>query len=229
MDCSTPGFPVHHHSCSLLKLMSIKSVMPPNHLVLFRPLLLLALIFPSIRVFSSESVLPIRWPNYWSFSFSISPSNEYSGLISFRIDWFDLLAVQGTLKSFLRPYSSKALILCHSAFFMVQLSHACMTPGKTIVLAIQTFVSQIMSLLFNMLSRFVIAFLPRSKCLNFVAAVTIFSDFGAQENKVCHCFHCFYIYLPWSDGTRCHDLSFLNIVLSQLFFTLLIHPHQKIF
>ena len=134
MGCSTPGFPVHHHSCSLLKLMSIKSVMPPNHLVLFCPLLLLPLIFPSIWVFSSESVLPIRWRKYWSFSFSISHSYQYSGLISFRMDWLDLLAVQGTLKSLLPYHSSKASILhsptfftvqlsLHSAFFTVQLSH----------------------------------------------------------------------------------------------------------
>ena len=116
MDCSTPGFPVHHHSCSLLKLMSIKSVMPPNHLVLFRPLLLLALIFPSIRVFSSESVLPIRWPNYWSFSFSISPSNEYSGLISFRIDWFDFLAVpESSPTSYFKSINSLTLSFLYSA------------------------------------------------------------------------------------------------------------------
>ena len=122
------------NSQSLLKLMSIKSVMPSNHLLLCRPLLLLPSIFPSIRVFSGESVLCIRWPKYWSFSFSISPSNEYSGLISFRMDWFDLLAVEGTLKSFLQHHSSKASILWHSAFFMVQLSHPYMTTGKTIAL-----------------------------------------------------------------------------------------------
>ena len=128
MDCSTPGFPVHHPT---LKLMSIKSVMPSNHLILCPPLLLLSLIFPSIRVFSNESVLHIRWPKFWSFSFSISPSNEYSGLISFMIDWLDLLAVQGTLKSLLQHHSSKASIHWHSAFFIVQLSHPYMTTGKT--------------------------------------------------------------------------------------------------
>ena len=139
--------------------------MPSNHLVLCHPLLLLPSIFPSIRVFSSESVLCIRWPKYWSFSFSIRPSNEYSGLISFRIHWFDLLAVQGTLKSLLPYHSSKASILWCSAFFVVQLSHSYMTTGKTIALTLQTFVGKEMCLLFNMLSRFVVAFLPRGKHL----------------------------------------------------------------
>ena len=145
--------------------MSIKSVIPSNHLILCRPLLLLASIFPSIRVFSSESVLHIRWPKFWSFSFSISPSNEYSGLISFRMDWLDLLEVQGTLKSMLQHHSSKASILWPSAFFIVQLSHPYMTTGKTIPLTRQTLVSKVMSLLFNRLSRLVIVFLPRSKHL----------------------------------------------------------------
>ena len=135
------------------------------HLILCRPLLLLASIFPSIRVFSNESTLHIRWPKYWSFSFSISPSNEYSGLISFRIEWLDLLAVQGTLKSLLQHHNSKASILWQSAFFMVQLSHLYMTTRKNIALIIWTIVSKVMSLPFNMLSRFVIVFLPRSKCL----------------------------------------------------------------
>ena len=143
--------------------MSIESVMPSSHLILCRPLLLLPSIFPSIRVFSNESVLYIRWPKYWSFS--ISPANEYSGLISFRIDWFDFLAVQGTLKSLLQHHSSKASILQHSAFFMVHLSHPYTTTGKTIALTRWTFVSKVMSLLFNTLSRFVITFLPKSKCL----------------------------------------------------------------
>ena len=142
-------------SLSLLKLMSIESVMPSNHLILCRPLLLPPSIFPSIRVFSNESVLCIRWPKYWSFSFSISPSNEYSGLISFRIDWFDLLAVQGTLKSLLQYHSSKALILWRSAFFMVHLSLPYMTTGKTIALTRWTFGGKVMFLLFNMLSRLV--------------------------------------------------------------------------
>ena len=139
--------------------------MPSDHLILCHPLLLLPSIFPSIRVFSNESVLCIRWPKYWSFSFSISPSNEYSGLISFKIDWFDLPAVQGTLRSLLQHHSSKASIVRLSAFFMVQLSHLYMTTGKTIALTIWPFVSKVMSLLFNTLSSFVIAFLPRSKHL----------------------------------------------------------------
>ena len=199
------------NSLSLHKLMSIISVMPSNYLILCRPLLFLPSIFPSIRVFSNELVLQIRWLKYWSFSFSISPSNEYSGLISFRMDWLDLLAVQGTLQSLLQHHSSKASILQCSAFFVVQLSHAYMTTGKTIALTRWTFVGKVMSLLFNMPSRLVIAFLLRSKCLNFMATVTIYSECGAQKNKVSHCFHCFPIYLPWSDGTRCHDLSFLNV------------------
>ena len=145
--------------------MSIESVMPSNQLILCRPLLLRPSTFPSIRVFSNESVLHIRWPTYWSFSFSISPSNEYSGRISFRMDWFDLLAVQGTLKSLLQHHSIKASVPCHSAFFIVQLSHPYMTTGKTIALTRRTFVGKVMSLVFNMLSRLVITFLPRSKCL----------------------------------------------------------------
>ena len=140
---------------SLLKLMSIESVMPSNHLNLCCPLLLLPSIFPSIRVFSNESVFHIRWPKYWSFSFSISPSKEYSGLISFRIHWFDLLAVQGTLKSLLQHHSSKPSIIPCSAFFIVQLSHPYMATGKIIALTQQTFISKVMSLLFNMMSRFV--------------------------------------------------------------------------
>ena len=150
---------------AFFKLMSIESVMPSNHLILSCPLFLLPSIFPSISVFSNESALHIRWPKYWSFSFSISPSNEYPGLISFRMDWLDLLAVQGTLKSLLQHHSSKAPILQCSAFFIVQLSHPYMTPGKTITLTRQTFVCTVMSLFFNMLFRLVIAFLPRSKCL----------------------------------------------------------------
>ena len=179
--------------------------MPSNHLILCCPLLLLLSVFPSIRIFSNESALHIRWPKYWSFSFNISPSNEHPGLISFRIDCFDLFAVQGILKSLLQHHSSKASILWHSVFFIVQLSYPYITTGKTVALIRQTFVGKVMSLLFNMLSRFVIA------SFHFMAAVTICSDFGAPQNKVSHCFHCFPIYLPWSDGTRCHDLSFLNV------------------
>ena len=146
----------------MLKLTSIESVMLSSHLILCLPLLLLPSIFPSIRVFFNESTLPIMGPKYWSFSFNISPSNEHSGLISFRMDWLDLLAVQGTLKSLLHHHTSKASILQHSAFFIVQLSHPYMTTGKTIALARRTYVDKVMSLLFNMLSRLVITFLPRS-------------------------------------------------------------------
>ena len=152
-------------SWSLLKLMSIESVMPSNHLIHCRPLLLLPSIFPSTRVFSNESTLHIRWPKYWSFSFNISSSNEHPGLISFRMDWLDLLAVQGTLKILLQHHSSKASSLWCSAFFTVQLSHPYMTTGKTIALTSWTFVGKVMSLLLNMLSRLVITFLPRSKRL----------------------------------------------------------------
>ena len=153
------------NSWSLLKLMSIESVMPSNHLIFCHPLLLLPSIFPSIRVFSNESSLRIRWPKYWSFIFSISSSNDYSELIPFRINWFDLLTVQGSLKSLLQHHSSKASILQCSAFFMVQLSHPYMTTGKTIALTTWTFVSKVMSLLFNMLSMLVITYLPTSKHL----------------------------------------------------------------
>ena len=161
------------NSQSLLKFMFIESGVPSNHLIPCYPLLLLPSIFPSIRVFSNESFLRIRWPKYWSFSFSISPPNEYLGLISLGMDWFDLLAVQGTLKSLLQQHSSKTSILRCSVFFIVQLSHPYMTTGETTALTRRTFVGKVVSLLFNMLSRFVIAFLPRSKCLNFMAAVTI--------------------------------------------------------
>ena len=145
--------------------MTIKSMMPSSHLILCRPLLLLSPIPPSIRVFSSESTLRMRWPKYWSFSFSISPSKEHPGLISFRMDWLDLLAVQATLKSLLQHHSASASILCCSAFFTVQLSHPYMTTGKTIALIRWTFVGKVISLLFNMLSRLLITFLPRSKSL----------------------------------------------------------------
>ena len=159
-----PGIPITN-SRGLLKLTSIESVMTSNHLILCHLLLLLPSVFPSIRIFSNESVLCIMWPKYWSFSFNISPSNEYTGLISFRMDWLDLLAVQGTLRNLLQHHSSKASILQCSAFFIVQISHPYMTTRKTIALTGWTFVDKVMSLLFNMLSRLVITFLPRSKCL----------------------------------------------------------------
>ena len=170
-DSATPWIAAHQASLSItisrssLRLTSIKSVMPSSHLILCRPLFLLPPIPPRIRVFSKESTLHMRWPKYWSFSFSISPSKEHPGLISFRMDWLDLLAVQGTLKSLLQHHSSKASILRHSAFFTVQFSHPYMTTGKTIALTRQTLVGKVMSLLLNMLSRLVMTFLPRSKRL----------------------------------------------------------------
>ena len=192
--CQVPLFSTI--SRSLLRLMSIRSVMPSNYLILCCPFLLLPTIFPSIRVFSNESALHIRWPKYWSFSFSISLFNELSGLISFRIDWFDLLAVQGALKSLLQHHNLKASTRQRSAFFMVQLSYLYMTTGKTTALNIWTFVGKVMSLLFNMLSRLIITFLPRSmhlliSCLQSPSAVIL------QPRKiVCHCFHCFPVYFP---------------------------------
>ena len=170
--------------------------MPSSYLILCRPLFLLPPIPPSIRVFSNESTLHIRWPKYWSFSFSISPSNEHPGLISFRMDWLDLLAVQGTLKSFLQHHSSKASIHQCSAFFTVQLSHPYMTTGKTIALTRWTFVDKVISLLFNMLSRLVITFFPKSthlliSWLQSPSAVIL----ELPKSKVCHCFYCFLIYL----------------------------------
>ena len=199
------------NSRSLLKFMSNESVMPSNHLKLCYPLLLLPSIFPSIRVFSSESVLRIRWPNYWSFSFCISSSNEYSGLISFRMDWFDLLVVQGTLKSLFQHYNLKASILRCSAFFIVQLSHPYMTTGKTIALTRWTFVGKVMSLLFNMLSSLIIVFLPRSKHLLISWLQSPFAVILEPPKILSYSLHCFPIYLSWSDRTRCHDLSFLNV------------------
>ena len=194
--------------------------MPNNHLSLCSPLRLLPFIFPSIRVFSNESVLHIRWLNYWSFSFSISPSNEYSGLISFRIDWFVLLLVQGTLKRLLQHHSSKASILCHSAFFMVQLSDPYMTTGKTIALTRQTFVSKVMSQLFNMLSRLVIASSKEQASFNFMAAASICSDFGAQENKNLSLFSLFLhlFSMKWKE----RDVMIL------VFWILNFHLHQEV-
>ena len=197
------------NSRSLLKLMSIELVMPSNHLILCWSLLLTSSIFPSIRIFSNEAVLHIRWPNYWSFSFSISPSTKYSELIAFRMDSLDLLAVRGTLKILLQHQSSKASIHQCSAFFIVQISHPYMTTGKTTALTRWSFVGKVMSFLYNMLSGFVKSFPKEQVSFNFMAAVTICRDSGAQ-NLVCHCVP---IYLPWSDGTRCRDLSLLNVEL----------------
>ena len=206
MDWGTPGFPVHHQ---LLELASIELVMPFNHLILYCPLLLLPSIFPSIGVFFNKSVLHIRWPKYWSFSFNISPSSKYSGLISFRIDWFDLPAVRGSLKSLLQHHSSKASILWLSAFFIVQLLHPYVTTGKTTALTLRTFIGKVMSLLFNMLSRFVIAFLPRSKCL-LISWLQSLSAVVSEPRKI-KSVTVSNFYLPWSDGTGCHSLCFLNV------------------
>ena len=202
------------NSRSLPKLISIESVMPSNHFILCRPLLFLPSIFPSITVFSNESALCINQPKYWSFSLSISPSNEHPGLISFRMDWLDLLAVRGTLKSLLQHHSSKASILRRAAFFIVQLSHPYMTTGKTIALTRRTFVGKVISLLFNMLSRLVIAFLPRSKrllisWLQSPSAVILkppkkkSDTVSTVSPSISH----------RSDVTRCHDLRFLNVEL----------------
>ena len=211
MGCSIPGLPVHHQlpESTQTHLHWVGDAIQPSH-----PLspLLLPPILPSIRVFSNESTRCMRWPKYWSFSFNISPSDEYSGLIFFRMDWFDLLVIQGTLKSLLQHHSSKVSILLRSAFFKIQLWHPYMAPGKTIALTWQTFVDKVMSLLLNMLSRLVITFLPRSKrllisWLQSPSAVIL----EPRKTKVWHCFHCFPIYFPWSDGMVCHDLSFLNV------------------
>ena len=214
----TPWTAVHQASLfltiswSLLRLRPTELVMLSNHLILCHPLLLLPSIFPSIRVFSNEVALPIRWPKYWNFSFSISPSNEYSGFISFRIGWFDLLAVQGTLRSCLQQPQLKASILWRSTFFMVQLSYPYMTPGKIIALIIRTFVSKV-CLCFLICYLGCHSFSSKEQAsFNFMAAVPSCSDFGAQENKVCHCFYCLPIYLPWLDGIRYQDLRFLNVV-----------------
>ena len=192
--------------------------MPSNHLILYRLLLLPASVFNTIRVFSNESVLHIRWPKYWNFSFSISPSYEYSGLISFRMDWFDLLEVQGTLKSLLQPYSSKPSVLWRSAFFIVQLSHPYMTTGKTKALTRQTFVGKVMFLLFNMLSRLVIAFLPRSKPLLISwlqsASAVILEPIKIKSATLSTVFTSIFHEVM---GTRCHDLSFLNVEFKPTF------------
>ena len=182
--------------------------MPSNHLTLCCPLLLLPSIFPSIRIFSNESALRISWPKYWSFNFSISPSKEHPELISFRIDWLDLLEVQGSLKRLLQHHSSKVSIFLGSAFFIVQLSHPYMTTGKTKALTRRTFVGKVMSVLFNMLSRLAITFLPRGKCLliSWLQSPSA-GILEPKNNKVSHCFHCFPIYLPWPEHKWVATLS----------------------
>jgi len=197
MNCSMPGLPVHQQLPEFTKFMSIELVMPSNDLILCCPLLLLPSIFPSIWVFSNESALHIRWPKYWSFRFNISPSNEHPVSISFWMDWLDILAVQGTLKSLLQEHSSKVSILRCSDFFIVQLSHPYMTTGKTIAVTRWTFVDKVMSLLHNMLPRLVITFLPRNKCL-LISWLQSPSEVILKrlKNKVSHCFHYFLIYLP---------------------------------
>ena len=210
MNCSTPGLLVHHQlpELSQTHIHWVGDAIQPSH-----PLLSsspLPSIFPSIRVFSNESVLHIRWPKYWSFSFSISTSSEYSGLISFRMDWLDLLAVQGTLKGLLQHHSSKASILWHSAFFIVQLSHPYMTTGKTIALTRWMFVGKVISLLFNKLSRLIITFLPKSKYF-LISWLQSPSAVILEPPKIKSVtVSTVSPFMPWSDGTRCHDLSFLN-------------------
>ena len=213
MDHSTPGHLAHQQLPEFTQthLLWVRHAIQSFHLC--HLLLLPPSVFPSIRVFSNESDLWIRWSKYWSFTFSISPSNEHSGLI-FSMDWLDLLGIQGTLKRLLQHHSWKASSLLCSASLIFQLSHPYMTTGKTIAWMKQTFVGKIMSLLLNMLSRLVITFLPKSKSLlipwlQSLSAVI----WEPPKNKVCHCFHCFPIYFPWNDGTRCHNLHFLNVEL----------------
>ena len=211
MDCSMPGFPVHHQLPELIQTNSIESMMPSNHLILCPPLLLPPSIFPSSRVFSNKSALRIRWPKYWSFSFNISPSNEHPRPISFMMDWLDLLAVQGTLKSLLQHHSSEASILWHSAFFIVQLSHRYMTTGKTIALTRQTYVGKVMSLLFNILSSLVITFLPRSKHLLISWLQSLSAVILEPPKRKSDTVSTVSPSISHEVMTRCHDLSFLNV------------------
>ena len=208
MNHSTRGLLIHHQLLESTEthVHRVGDAILPLHSLL--SLLLLPSIFSSIRVFSNELALCIWWPKYWSFGFNISPSNEHPGLISFRMDCLDLLSVQGTLKSLLQHHSSKASILRCSAFFIVQLSHPYMITGKIMTLTKQTFVDKVMTLLFNMLPRLVITFLPRSKHLLISWLQSPSAVIWSPKNKVSHCFH---IYFPWSDGTGYHDLSFLNV------------------
>ena len=227
MDCSKPGFPVHHQ---LLESFQTHVHWVSDAIQSSHPLLSSS---PLAFNLSQHQGL-FKWVSSshegaknWSFSFSLSSSNEYSALISFRIDWLDLFAVQGTLKSLLQHHSSRASILRCSAFFILQLSQPCMTTGKTIALTRWTFVGKVMSLLFNMLSKLVITFLPRSKSL-LISWLQSPSAVILEPRKIKSVnFHCFPIYLPWSDGTRCHDLSFLNVEPEASFFLLLFHFHQE--
>ena len=226
MNRSTPVLPVHHQLLDFTQTEAIESVMPPSHLILYRHLLLLPPIPPIIRVFSNESTHFMRWPKYWSFSFKISPSNEHPGLISFRMDWLDLLEVQGTLKSLLQHHSSRASIFRCSAFFTAQLSHPYMTTGKTIALTRQTFVGKVMSLL-NMLSRLVITFLPSSKCL-LISWLQSPSAVILEPQKIK--FDTVSTVSPSiSHEVMGPDLSSLNVELYAKFFTLLFHFHQEAF
>ena len=198
MNRSTPGLPVHHHLPEFTQnhVHRVSGAIQPIYLILCRPLLLLPSIPPSIRFYSSGSTLLMRWPKYCSFSFSIIPSKEIPGLISFRMDWLDFLAVQGTLKSLLQHYSSKASILQRSAFLTVQLSHPYMTTGKTIALTRRTLVGKVMSLLLNILSKLVTTFLPRSNPLLISWLQSPSAVILETKNKVCHCFYCFPVYFP---------------------------------
>ena len=215
VDCSMPRFPVHHQLPELAQtnVHPVSDVIQP--LILYCPLLLLPSIIPSIMVFSNELALRIKWPKYWSFIFSISPSNEHPGLISFRMDWLDLPAVQGTLKNLLQHHSSNTSIVLCSALFIVQLSHPYMTTGKNhsydlMDLCQQSYISLFFFLLFNMLFRLAIAFLPRRKCLLISWLQSPSAVILEPKKIVSHCFHCLPIYLPWSDGNRGYDISFLN-------------------
>ena len=210
MDYSTPGFPVLHYLPEFAQTHVHWVVMPSNHLIPYHTLLLLPSTFFSIRVFSNETAFSIRWPEYWTFSYSISPSIEHSRLISFRIYWFDLLTLQEILESLLQHYGSKTSILQFSAFFMIHLSHPHMTTGKTIALTIGTFVGKVMSLLFNTLSRLVIVFLPRSKCLLISWLQSLSTVIQSPRKWNISLFH-FFPDFPWSDGTRCGNFSFLNV------------------
>ena len=208
MDCSTPGVPVLHHlpQFAQVHVHFIGDAVQPSHSLTLSSLS--AINLPSIRDFSNKSSAPIRWPKYWSFNISISPSSEYLELISLKIDWFDLFAVQGTFTSLLQCHILKASILWHSFFFVVQLSQLYVTTGKTIALTIWTFVGRVMSLLFNTLWRLVITFLLRNNHLILRLQSTMCSDFGTQEEELCYYSHLLPFYLPWSNGGGCYDLSF---------------------